>query len=240
MRGVFYFTRLRITLKSLQLAMSSPSSGTRVRFLMKHFFVLLFTLFLPLTAFASTMTFNKGAGVYEDTNDDGFANRYTENGITVTGLTIDGLTYGEKRGHLDNFGGPFANRLIFTYLGRFNFVSFELWAIGSGICGQNLVPCDYDHVELIGYRDATTITHQLFPMDNVPSLRLGGKAFSSLASLQIYGPPPPYYDDLTDIHFEIDDLILAQRASVPLPASPPMMAIGIGALVLTRRPRRHA
>jgi hypothetical protein len=206
---------------------------------MTRFIFALFAIIFPLAASAATMTFDKGAGVYDDFDDDGFARRYTENGIAVTGFTIDGLTYESERAHLDNFGGPFTNRLTFTYGGWFDLTSFELWPISLGLCGENPVPCAYDHVVLTGYRGSTAVAQQQFPMGNAPSLRLGTAAFSSLTSLQIYAPPPPYEDASPDIHFEIDNLVLARGvpAPVPLPASLPLLATGLGALVLIRRRR---
>lgn len=194
----------------------------------------------PLTAIAATMTFDDGAGLYQDTDGDDL---YVENGIAVTGFDIIGLTFEAERAHLDNFGGPYTNRLSFTYVDWFDLVSLEIWPITSdgalyGLCGLDPCPA-YDNVVLIGYRGATVAAQLMFPMGSVPSLRLGGELFTSLTRLEIWAPAPSQDTDCCDIHFEVDNVVLARGvpAPVPLPAGLPLIAAGLGGLALIRRRR---
>src|SRR5690606_37394478 len=100
----------------------------------------------------------------------------------------------------------------FTYGSGFDLTSLEIWPLGDyGLdCSPDGLPCPpYDNVVLIGYRGNARIARTAFPMGSGASLFSGAGLFSHLTSLEIYAPPPGPDTQCCDIHFDVDNVVLA-------------------------------
>lgn len=153
-----------------------------------------------------------------------------ENGITATaGAPFEQIT---GRPHLDDEYQGSASSLTFTMRKQFDAVSFDLNPLGF----SEFLPTDrYLNVLVQGRADGFLVAQTFFNMGAEPIVFEFGSAFTNLDSLFIgFAEIPDNFPDCNAqcSHYEVDNVTLAP---VPIPASLPLLAIGLGLLGFLRR-----
>lgn len=178
-------------------------------------------------SYAATMTFSglSATGCYAATTYSE-ANILASGNGDITGWTNNGVV------HLDDGGSSCASDIEFTMASRFNAVSFDV------ISGGFDTPAPYENIEVRGILNGTVIVEQFFKMSEAfgetKTFELGA-AFVGLDRFSIRVLGNINYSCSPCGHFDLDNVVLAP---VPLPASFPLMLVGLVGFGVWRRKRR--
>jgi len=200
-------------------------------------------------ASASTMTFNDIHGGFQ----------YVENGIVAkVRETIIGVGFAphgvDDTLHLDDSATSWPSSVSFAMVGTslFNAVSFDVLPAGYRVYvndhGAEMHIPPWENVLVRGFRGNELVAEDAFAMGTQPFTYLFNSSFASISQLTIGFTPTAqffsngYFCDAPCSHFNIDNVTLVGVAPVPIPASLPLFATGLGVMGLLgwRRKRKVA